>query len=281
MTEAAEELHLTQSGVSQHIKNLEDLLGVKLFDRLHRQLIPTAEAEKLHEHCQKSFRELEAALTSLKPQAPGELRGTVRVGLPAEFGNNVVIPLLSRFAKLHPQLRFHYHLDLATSLGPLLLDGKIDFALIDFIEVDSRIQKQPIYTEELHLCISQELLQEHKGAKFDKAFFENLPYIAYQDGEPVLRLWLRQNMRQSRLHLNVCALVADAQAVSVMILEGLGAGVLPNHLIEKLEKMGSPIQRLKKVEKPVKNKISLATLRGRTQSPASRAAIKFLQENLK
>ena len=42
MTAAAQELHLTQPGISQHIHSLEDLLERKLFDRVHRKLLPTA-----------------------------------------------------------------------------------------------------------------------------------------------------------------------------------------------------------------------------------------------
>ncbi len=44
MTKAAEELHLTQSGVSQHMKSLEEAVGVKLFDRVRQSLIPSKAA---------------------------------------------------------------------------------------------------------------------------------------------------------------------------------------------------------------------------------------------
>ncbi len=47
MTTAAQELHLTQSGVSQHIRSLEDVLGIRLFDRIKKKLIPTTTADIL------------------------------------------------------------------------------------------------------------------------------------------------------------------------------------------------------------------------------------------
>ncbi len=51
MTRAAEELNLTQSGISQHIKALEDILKVRLFDRVKQKLLPTAEGKFLYEAC--------------------------------------------------------------------------------------------------------------------------------------------------------------------------------------------------------------------------------------
>lgn len=47
MTIAAEELHLTQSGVSQHIRSLEESLDIRLFDRIKHKLVPTGEARQL------------------------------------------------------------------------------------------------------------------------------------------------------------------------------------------------------------------------------------------
>jgi len=46
MTHAARELHLTQSGVSQHIKALEDVLTLKLFDRIKHFINTPQKASK-------------------------------------------------------------------------------------------------------------------------------------------------------------------------------------------------------------------------------------------
>ena len=53
MTQAAKQLHLTHSGVSQQIKALEEALDITLFDRINRRIIPTSEAEILYSECSK------------------------------------------------------------------------------------------------------------------------------------------------------------------------------------------------------------------------------------
>ena len=47
-TRASEEMHISQPTISEHIKNLENSLDCRLFDRLGRSIMPTAEAEVLY-----------------------------------------------------------------------------------------------------------------------------------------------------------------------------------------------------------------------------------------
>jgi len=47
-TKASEKLHISQPTISEHIKNLEKSLDCKLFDRLGRSIMPTAEADILY-----------------------------------------------------------------------------------------------------------------------------------------------------------------------------------------------------------------------------------------
>src|ERR1700722_8954080 len=66
MTEASRELHLTQSGVSQHIKSLEDVLGFRLFDRIKHRLVPTPKAAAFYLHVSQGLLQIEHALVDLK-----------------------------------------------------------------------------------------------------------------------------------------------------------------------------------------------------------------------
>ena len=105
MTKAAEELHMTQSGVSQHIKHLEEILGVVLFDRIKQRLIATENAAVLYKTCSESLFNIEKALADIKG-VEQRLIGTITLGVPIEFGNSFVIPLLSEFGKQNPGVKF-------------------------------------------------------------------------------------------------------------------------------------------------------------------------------
>jgi DNA-binding transcriptional LysR family regulator len=280
MTSASSELHLTQSGVSQHVKSLEDMLGVRLFDRIKQRLVPTTQGTILFQSCSEGLNQLEQGLWKIKGEG-NELGGTVSIGLPTEFGNNVVMPLISKLGKKHPHVKFRLALGFVSAMNEGLLRGELDFAFVDDFSPDRRVTTEKVYDEILDLCISDELLKK-KGApkQQNKKFFESLDYIEYQEGEPVLRRWFAHHLDSRNLTLNVKAVGLDAQGVGRLIQTELGAGVLPHHLVVKLQKEGHKLHRFKGSGKPLKNAISVAYLGGRTHSPAAVAALEFLKDSL-
>lgn len=77
LTKAAQELHITQPSVSYALKQLEAILGVKLFTRQSKGVLLTSEGLALLEFVEQSFSLLDAGenkLLSLKNLATGELR---------------------------------------------------------------------------------------------------------------------------------------------------------------------------------------------------------------
>jgi DNA-binding transcriptional LysR family regulator len=284
MTEAAKELHLTQSGVSQHVKTLEDVLEIKLFDRVKQKLIPTSHASQLFKQCSEALYGIEDTLTQIRG-GKQSLSGTVSIGMPTEFGNNLILPLLSRFCNEHPLVRFEVHYGFATEMSDGILNGDLDFAFVDAFNLDSRITTDRVYDEILHLCCSTQLIEKTAKKKpQDKKFFEGLEYVDYQPGEPVVRLWLTHHLQTKHLKLNVRATVMDAYGVSRWVQSGNCAGVLPGHLVDKLQLEAGKNSRLhvfKGSGNPLKNVISIAYLKERTQSTASAAALRWLTKSLK
>lgn len=280
MTTAAQELHLTQSGVSQHIRSLEEVLDIKLFDRIKRKLIPTNTADLLFQKCTESLYSLEHVLSSIKG-GEVQLNGIINVGMPMEFGNNIILPILSKFGKLHPGIRFSFFYGLASEVSEALLEGKLDFAFVDGFGIDKRITIENVYDEELLLCASEDLLNRKSGSRETPKYIESLEFVDYQAGEPVVRMWFDHHWGKKKFNPNVRVTVMSVQGVAQMILNGFAAGVLPGHLAKNLKKEGHRIYYFRGSGKPLKNKISVAYLLGRTQSPATTATYQWLLEELK
>src|SRR5215470_1228375 len=96
---AAAELCVTPSAVSHQMKELEELLGVRLFERRTRALELTSAACLLREQLEPLLEALEHTLAEFARRAPRQL---LRVRLPALFASELFIPRLADFCAAHP-----------------------------------------------------------------------------------------------------------------------------------------------------------------------------------
>lgn len=107
-TRAAEELHLTQTAVSQHVKNLEQRLGVPLFRRLARGLALTDEGLALLPAVSDAFEHMARTLEGFRAARPRE---ALTVGVVSSFAVGWLLPHLRDFSQRHPfvDLRLSTH----------------------------------------------------------------------------------------------------------------------------------------------------------------------------
>lgn len=277
MTEAAADLHLTQSGVSQHIKALEDDLGFPLFERVGRTLLPTPDATEIFERGRKGFSEVVAALSGARANSP-TIKGTVRIGLPVEFGNNLVIPELAKLGQKYPDLNFAITLDFATVLSPMVMKGELHMAMIDGFRVDPALRIEAIAEESFVLCGLKSYVKKFGPHKHSTAYYSKLDYVDYREGEPIIRNWFRHHLRRQNIDLNVRARVFDVQGVAKFILSGLGVGVLPDHVVNKLIAQGHELTAFEENRRPLKNEICLIQLPVRNRTEAERVVIDCLRQ---
>jgi LysR family glycine cleavage system transcriptional activator len=96
---AADELCLTPSAVSHQMKELEMLLGMRLFERRTRALELTTTGQRLLAEVEPLLEGLERALARLSRH---DARQTLRLRAPALFANELLIPRLDEFCEAHP-----------------------------------------------------------------------------------------------------------------------------------------------------------------------------------
>ena len=98
--QAANELALTPTAVSHHIKNLEQRLGLELFHRQVRNVQLTRAGEKLSNATTQSFTKIQSALAELANDS-----SAVRVQTTSSFAALVLIPRLSAFNEAYPDIK--------------------------------------------------------------------------------------------------------------------------------------------------------------------------------
>src|ERR1700759_426383 len=122
-TEAANELHLTQSAVSHRIRGLEEGLGFDLFKRLTRRLELTAQGRPLARKVDAAIGDIDRSIVELSQPDDG---GPLKVTMLPSVASHWLIPRLPRIRRENPSVDVEVHAD------PRLLDLRaegIDLAI--------------------------------------------------------------------------------------------------------------------------------------------------------
>jgi DNA-binding transcriptional LysR family regulator len=107
---AADELHLTASAVSHHVRKLESHLGVHLFQRHARGVSLTAEGRLLADACGNALADIETAFSAVMPQNTND---RVRIATLHSFAHAWLLPRIPAFASAYPDIRISIETEIA------------------------------------------------------------------------------------------------------------------------------------------------------------------------
>jgi DNA-binding transcriptional LysR family regulator len=130
-TAAAEREGATQSGVSQHVRQLETDLGVALFTRNGRAVAPTPAGRKYYAECVEVLKRLDAARQGVSVNYVG---GVIRIGLMPTFTRSILTPALERFLDSAPGADISVIEAYSGVLTDMTLRGELDFAVVPAFE---------------------------------------------------------------------------------------------------------------------------------------------------
>lgn len=153
-TEAAKELYITQSTLSQQIKQLEDELGIPLFNRLGKRITNTEAGELFAVYAEKSIQasnDGKLILQDLKQLNTGTLSIGLTWGL-----KSIVINTFKDFIEQYPKIKLRVTFGTTTELIDALVTQEIDFALT-FYEgaLSSELVYEPIMTSDMAVIVSK------------------------------------------------------------------------------------------------------------------------------
>lgn len=109
-TAAGERLGLSKNLISKGVADLESRLGARLLHRTTRSLSLTDAGQRYLGRCKQLLSELEVLEDSVNADET-RLRGTLRITVPATFGELYVVPAATEFARLHPDITIDLRLN--------------------------------------------------------------------------------------------------------------------------------------------------------------------------
>jgi DNA-binding transcriptional LysR family regulator len=133
---AAEELHMTQPAASKQVKDLEEMLGVRLFERLPRGMAPTIYGETMIRHARMALNSLALAHDDIAMLKAG-LTGQVEVGVIMTPALSLLPRAIAQVKKEAPLLRIGVQVETSKVMLDRLLRGGLDFMIGRIVDSSS------------------------------------------------------------------------------------------------------------------------------------------------
>jgi LysR family transcriptional regulator, transcription activator of glutamate synthase operon len=224
-TQAALDLHIAQSALSQQIRRLERELGVELLRRTTRRVDVTEAGELVLARARRALAEADAARADLDA-LEGLARGTLRLGGLPPVGRVHPAALIAEFSRAHPGVAITVREDVAFRLLGQLRDGSLDLvmALVDPEELDG-LEGLRLLDEELVVIAPP----DHPLARAKRVRVERLA------GEALVTHGTGSALRDALLALvpggRVVAEVNELATVRELTARGLGVTIMPRSVV--------------------------------------------------
>ena len=149
---AADKLFISQPGLSKQIKEMEEALGFKLFERNNRNVVLTAAGKYLKEEITLLLNDNERILRHAQHIATGN-EGEIHLGYVGSAMQTIIPKLLIRFRKKYPSIHFSLQeMDNNRQINDLL-GNKIDIGFVRLNEVPKALSLRPVFDETFSLVL--------------------------------------------------------------------------------------------------------------------------------
>ncbi len=225
-SKAGLELQLSQPTISAHVANLEEELGVPLFDRLGRTVLPTQAGEVLYRGAKQVFQQvgrINSEIGLLRDMVVGDLL----LGGSTIPANYILPDLLKSFLALYPSLRVHMTTGDTDAIIRQVGQGRLELGIVGYQPEQQGIAAYPLRRDELVLVVTPGLLNG-KPAPTSLAQLKNMPWIMRERGSGTRRA-LEGVLKSSGIsigELKVALWVESTEAALQCARAGLGVSVV-------------------------------------------------------
>ena len=223
-TRASQTLFISQSTVSPHIRELEDQLTVRLFDRNRRKVALSPAGVELLARGRGIFRMLQEAESATRSQAD-PFAGKVSFGCASTTLLYQLPPMLAAYARQYPSVELNIVSGSIQEISAQLADRTLDLALV-VLPLNAPGMRRTILKDERFVAVlpAQHPLRKEKLLRAQDLAGER--FILHRAGQNTRRL-IEQFFLRSKVCLDVAFELADTEVIKEMVAHGLGISILP------------------------------------------------------
>ncbi|MGJ3702948.1 MULTISPECIES: LysR family transcriptional regulator [Variovorax] len=275
LSAAAQRLFVTQSAVSMLIRQLEEGLGTRLFDRTTRSLKPTAAAEEMLATVERVLRDVDSLSADFRELATLE-RGRVTLAITPTLAAMLLPDALRIFSQQHPKVRVLVNDCAPDQFISRILGEHVDFGIGTPERPGAEVETERLMRDHLALVCRS----DHPLAKARVVRWTDLgrhPVITVRPGYGVRPL-IDGTAAEAGVALDVVNEVSFLSTALWMTACGMGASIMPSAFARAA---GDPSLVIKMLSAPrVSRDVSVVTKRGHSLSAAARSFIDVLKQSL-
>lgn len=231
-SKAAEKLQVTQSAVSQSIKNLEAKLNLTLVIRDKKELQLTLEGKKLCELGENFVSDYEDLLQSFY-QDRHQLVGEYNIGTLDGIGKSYVAKHFLKFLKDFPDISLKVFLEQPESLLSKYKKQMLQALILPEHLIPGSMEKHELFDEYLCFVVHPDLLRGENLSEIEFSQIKKIPFIFFEDHDPNFSQWARSKYKQVPRGLKPRLTFNSFTPIIHAVKEGLGAAVIPSHILER------------------------------------------------
>jgi len=272
---AAEELHFSQPAVSAQIRQLEESLGVRLFDRIGHKTHLTLAGEELYRYSQKIFTLIDETLETMDALRNPHY-GSLCVGADTTVGTYVVPRVLGEFRNLYPNVDITLEVVNRGYLVEAMEQNKLDMVIMGKIPTEIPVFVAPFAPNELVLIAPP----THRLAGCIRVPFTELArehFLLREIGSGT-RAALEEAFQNAGLPLQVCMQMGNNSAIKQSVAVGLGIALISRVAID-IELETKRLVMLDIEGFPLMRQWRLVHLKGKNLSATARAFKNFVLQN--
>jgi DNA-binding transcriptional LysR family regulator len=264
---------VTQSAVSQALKNLEAKVGFPIITRQGKSVRLTDQGLRLAKVAKQYFRRIEETIEQIHLENH-EIKGKLHVGSLYGLGKTWLSSRMLGFLSSYPELEVKLSMDFPENIVKKFEQHEIDCLIMPDYLVPAFAEKKTLHDEYTTLVFSDKF-KITKNTELKDLL--NLPIIFYETNDPNFYRWCREKFgvvpRNIKPRLVVNSFGQMLQAVN----EGLGIAVVPTHVLKRSH-LKAKVNTVGKDFEVYSNKVSFAYHADEAQSYKIKELYKYLQE---
>ena len=273
ITAAAHEIHVSPAVITTAIRQMEDFLSVKLFERDRRGMRLTIDGARFRNYCEKTLSLVKDAVWALKKTS--HLTGELTLAASPAVHGYFLPPLLSRFRRLFPMVHVSLLELCREEIEERIIDDRLDagIVLISNVKKRSRLNVLTLLSSRRTLwCNANHRFSEMKAVSLAEVAREPYIQLTIDEAEENTRMFFAEHGKKPQCHLHT----ETVEAVRGYVAQGEGVTILSEILFRPWSLEGDRILSKPVVEDVPRMKIGFIGKAGRRHSPAQTALRDFL-----